>query len=339
MLRDLFQDITNKSGEEWVLSAVVVAAVVLLSGWIRGAMLKSAERRQHDFAKIALTRLAPFAPAILIALGLRLLSETVPLEGKVPQILAASGNALLIAVLFWLIRRVALLFVEWAVTRSGVDPALRRDFMPLITHVVSLVILAAGIITLLRQFGFDVFSLMAALGVGTLAVGMAAKDTLANMISGFVVMVDRNLGPGDRVNLGGQIGDVQSIGWRSTRLLMPDGNALIVPNSDLVTNKIINLSSPSRALAANTMIRVPLEVPFERVRAICLDELKHVEGLAASRPGSAQLVSLADGHQLVQLGFWVEDLNDGANATTDINARLQSRLAREGVALLGPPKN
>jgi len=86
---------------------------------------------------------------------------------------------------------------------------------------------------ILHYFEKDVSSIIVSLGVGSLAVALAAKDTLANMISGFMIMTDRPFRIGDRIMLeSGEKGDVYDIGLRSTKILTFD-NTLISPEGGL----------------------------------------------------------------------------------------------------------
>ena len=97
--------------------------------------------------------------------------------------------------------------------------AVEKDFLPLIEKISTIFIFLIGIIVVLKHFNYDVLSLVTALGIGSLAIGLAAKDTLANMISGFTIMVDRPFRVGDRIQLSsGEVGDVLEIGLRSTKI-------------------------------------------------------------------------------------------------------------------------
>jgi MscS family membrane protein len=181
-----------------------------------------------------------------------------------------------------------------------------------------------------------VLSLLTALGVGSLAVGLAAKDTLANMIAGFTLIIDRNLKPGDRINLSGSTGEVDEIGLRSTRIRTGDGNVLIVPNSELVNTKILNLSMPTLETSASTEIRVPYWASFQDVRKICLQALEETPRVSKTRGRSVLLKSLADGHQVIQIGFWVEDASESGSVLSQVHETILGRLQSSRIALMHP---
>jgi small-conductance mechanosensitive channel len=93
------------------------------------------------------------------------------------------------------------------------------------------------------------------LGVGSLAIALAAQETISIMISGFIIMIDRPFRIGDRIRIGTDIlGDVVAIGIRSTKIMDFDRNITIVPNNDIVKSRIINLTYP------NILTRVLVEV-------------------------------------------------------------------------------
>ncbi|NDD92895.1 hypothetical protein EBZ37_12500, partial [bacterium] len=180
-------------------------------------------------------------------------------------------------------------------------------FIPIVRNLVTLVALMLGTILVLQHFGYDVWSLITALGVGSLAVGLAAKDTLSHMISGFILIIDRNLRPGDRVSFSGATGTVEEIGLRSTRIVTPAGNSWIVPNSELVNTKILNFSLPSTATKVSTSVKVALETPLELVRTTGTEILHLTPGADVRRGLDVRVQSLLEGQQTLEISFWTSD--------------------------------
>jgi small-conductance mechanosensitive channel len=269
---------------------------------------------------------------IVYLVAFKLVLDVVPLHPKLADWLNHAVYVFGVYVVLWLVRRLAMLGIEWSAVRAQASATLQQGFLPLMRNVVTLFIFFSGAIMVLKHFNYDVMSLITALGVGSLAVGLAAKDTLSNMISGFTLIIDRNLHPGDRISLAGATGEVEEIGLRSTRIRTGNGSMLIVPNAELVNTRILNLSQPTRAVAGSVSVRVSAKVPFEQVRKLCLEV---VGGLERAKRGSVHLASLADGHQLVNVGFWVDDLDQEGAAVSELNEKLQARFAREGIPLLG----
>lgn len=273
---------------------------------------------------------------IIYVLAIKGAIDTAPLSPKIEIWADHFAYLLTILILLNILRRALLVAIEWSAMRTVTSSTIQLGFIPLLKNIVTLFIFFMGAIMTLKHFNYDVMSLLTALGVGSLAVGLAAKETLSNMISGFTLIIDRNLTPGDRVNLSGYVGDVDEIGLRSTRIRLPNGSTLIVPNADMVNSKIINLSVPTRAQSASSLFRVSLEIPLSQIREIALACMKEVPGIAQQLGQFVHVTSIADGIQTINAGFWVQDLDQEGRALSDFNERLITALTQRGIALQSP---
>jgi small-conductance mechanosensitive channel len=187
------------------------------------------------------------------------------------------GEAILYTVLALLILRVVLgilrEIVEWYLEKLSSEGAsnLKNTLGPLTSKVMNVLFGMVAIIIVLDHFGINIGSLLVSLGVGSLAVALAAQDTLANMISGFVILVDRPFRVGDRIEIAsGLVGDVTEIGLRSTKVLNFDNNVIILPNAELVKGRIVNFSYPAHPMRMQLRFDVAYGTDIERVRTILL---------------------------------------------------------------------
>jgi small-conductance mechanosensitive channel len=202
-------------------------------------------------------------------------------------------------------RRFGFALLDWAMARRGSEELVRTGFFPLLRNTLTLVLVLSGLIVVLQYFGFDVMGLVTALGVGSLAVGLAAKDTLSNMISGFTIIIDHNFQPGDRVSVGGSSGEVDEIGLRSTRIRTPSGTTWVVPNSELVNTKILNQGSRTQGIQASTRIRVSLGSDFSEASRLASRIASGIPAIDGRREVRVSLQALADGFQTIEVSFWV----------------------------------
>ncbi len=132
--------------------------------------------------------------------------------------------------------------------------------VPLLDLTVKLFVILLGSYSLLIIWGINPMGWLASAGIVGIAVGFAAKDTLANLFAGFFILVDRPYKIGDYVNLdSGERGRVTNIGLRSTRLLSRDDIEIILPNAIIANAKIVNESGGP---IKNIRIRVPLGVAY-----------------------------------------------------------------------------
>ena len=117
-----------------------------------------------------------------------------------------------------------------------------------VARILRVGVLLVGTITLLGEFGFPVASLLAGVGVGGIAVALAAQKTVENLFGSISILADAPFRVGDRVSFDGVTGAVLSVGLRSTRLRTDDQRLIVMPNGKLADMRIENLSTFNRPL-------------------------------------------------------------------------------------------
>ena len=148
---------------------------------------------------------------------------------------------------------------------------------------------------MLEHFGQSVTSLVTILGAGSLALGLAAQDTISNMISGFIIMIDRPFRLGDRVKIPtGETGDVYEIGLRSTKILDFDHNVLIVPNNELIKTKIVNFGYPDAETRVAVDVIAAYGSDIELVKNILLKIARSQPNVLSDPAPEAFLMKLGD---------------------------------------------
>lgn len=226
------------------------------------------------------------------------------------------------------------IFLSWYTTESRHPTAegLAKEFGPLFGKVGKVFIAVVGVITILQHFGVNVASLVVSLGVGSLAVGLAAQDTLANMFAGFTLMLDRPFKVGDRVRLAtGEVGDVQAIGIRATHIRTLDETILVVPNSALVKERLTNLTWPDRHLTVRLELSVPHDSDFSLVRKILTDSALASPHVDLSRPPVALVARFGEFAVVWLLVFWARDYTEEGLARSEVHEEIHRRLGEAGI--------
>ncbi|MBE3595940.1 MAG: mechanosensitive ion channel family protein [Hydrogenibacillus sp.] len=169
-----------------------------------------------------------------------------------------------------IVRVVILVFVAWGfynltdrsaewVRRLGMRHGVefRTMLLPLISHVFRFLVLAVAFTVLLQEFGYRIDSLIAGLGLGGLAVSLAAKDTLSNLFGGAVILFEKTFAVGDWIETPAVSGTVEEITIRSTKIRTFDQGLVIIPNSLLVGGAIKNWSKMGKR---RILFNLPLEI-------------------------------------------------------------------------------
>jgi MscS family membrane protein len=208
------------------------------------------------------------------------------------------------------------------------------EFGPLLSKLGSIFIALVAVITLLERFGINVASLVVSLGVGSLAVGLAAQDTLANMFAGFTLMLDRPFRIGERIQLAsGEVGDVETIGMRATRIRTTDDVMLVVPNGLLVKDRLLNLSHPSRRLVTKVEVGVAFGAEVGRVRRLLEDAVHAADAVDHGSPPRVLLSRFGDLGLYFTVTFRARDYTEQAQARSEVLEGIHRRLAEAGVEI------
>ncbi|MFT4054675.1 MAG: mechanosensitive ion channel [Novosphingobium sp.] len=158
--------------------------------------------------------------------------------------------------------------------------------MGLIRLLVSVVVFAVAAVVLLDNIGVNVTGLVAGLGVGGIAIGLAAQGIFADLFAALAIIFDRPFSKGDQISFGTSSGVIEAIGLKSTRIRAYTGELRIISNKNLLDKEILNVSGRDHIRLPFT-IGVAYETPPETLARIpgILTELVEVEGGKASRAG------------------------------------------------------
>lgn len=158
--------------------------------------------------------------------------------------------------------------------------------MGLIRLLVSVVVFAVAIVVLLDNLGVNVTGLVAGLGVGGIAIGLAAQGIFADLFAALAIIFDRPFNKGDQISYGGSSGTIESIGLKSTRIRAYTGELRIISNKNLLDKEILNVSGREHIRLPFT-IGVAYETSPEKLARIpaILTELVEALGGKAARAG------------------------------------------------------
>jgi len=137
-------------------------------------------------------------------------------------------------------------FVTWIIKRTPTK--LDDDLYPLFSQLINIILFGSAIITTLIKLGVDINAILTACGAGSLAIALAVKDSIANILAGFIIMIDRPFLINDKINLNGEDLIVLEIGLRRTifESRKEKVSILIICNLDLIKTKIYNYSMVKR---------------------------------------------------------------------------------------------
>lgn len=219
------------------------------------------------------------------------------------------------------------------------DTTLDDEFIPLLDRTLKIVIYTLAILMVLDHFGVDIKGLIAVLGVGSLAVALAAQDTLANMIGGITIMIDRPFRVGDMVRFpDGRRVVAHEIGIRSTKFLTYDNTLVIVPNAELIKSTIHNITYPMPMVRVVVDVGVGYDSDMKKVREIILEEAaRHSDVLTDPEP-EFFFLNFGDSSLDVSLRCHVARAERHRRTSSELRVQILERFRTEGVEIPFPQR-
>ena len=211
-------------------------------------------------------------------------------------------SAIVIFLVFWGVLRATRPALARIFTRAGFDPALAG----MLQNVYRLVLLTFGVIMAVNQLGINVAAALAGLGVVGLTIGFAAKDTLSNVMAGFLIFFDKPFHAGDWISLGDNYGKVVEVTMRTTRLLALNNTSVIIPNETIINQVLVNHSATGR-----TRIDVPVSIngkgDLNNTRESIVRAVRQVDGVLDNPPPEVVVKSITGSTMDLLVYAWIAD--------------------------------
>ena len=218
------------------------------------------------------------------------------------------------------------------------DQALSEQALILLKRLSRIVLLVAGSIILLAHFGIDMLAVSATLGLTGFAIALAAKDTITNIISGIVIMIDHPFSIGDRIDIPtlGIWGDVVEIGMRTTKVITRDNRLVLVPNSVVVDQNVVNYSLPDPTYRLQTDIGIGAGEDVGQIVRILKESVEQVEGVLADKAVDILFTGFGDSSNTFRVRWWVASYADKRRVTHQVCTAIQNAGTKEGIDMPNP---
>ncbi|HOJ18062.1 MAG TPA: mechanosensitive ion channel [Ignavibacteriaceae bacterium] len=217
---------------------------------------------------------------------------------------------------------------------------LTGSLFPLLSKISKVLTFIIVFIIVLAKFKVDISAFVVSLGVGSLAIALAAQETLSNMISGFIVMVDRPFRIGDRVKIGNDvIGDVTEIGIRSTKIIDFDNNLIIIPNNDVAKSRIVNLSYPSNLTRVLVDVGVAYGTDVNLVKELLLKSTESNPLVSNEIKPEAFFINFGDSSLDFRLAVRTQNYNNAFQLGCDLREKIYTLFNENNVSIPFPQRD
>jgi small-conductance mechanosensitive channel len=320
----------------WLLLALllqIIASVVLRNGQ-PDALLRLAVSLVLAWSVIGVVshlvqdpRIARFIAIVAwIIAALNILSLLVPTANLLDQ-MALNVGSLRVSVLL-LLKATAVLFIAiWLANllaraleaRLRAFPGITPAMQVLASKLTRATLLTIAVLLALGTVGIDLTAFAVFSGAVGVGLGFGLQKVVSNLISGVILLLDSSIKPGDVIELPGTYGWITQLNARYVSLVTRDGTEHLIPNEDLITQRVVNWTYSNERVRLNVPVGVSYKADLREVRPICIAAAQTVDRVLADPPPLCLLTGFGDSTINLELRFWINDPRAGvANVKSDV---------------------
>jgi len=321
---------------------IAFVSLLLASQLLLALLIRIAHRTSSEYDEAYLRSIRSKINLLVLVISLAFATKRIsslPISAKQTLLqLYFAAIVLIIAVIVWKLIDYLVLWYQDLAEKSG-QTKHREAALQLAQRTGKILVVIVSILLVMDRFGINVTALVTALGIGGLAISLAAQDTLSNMISGIMLLMDQPFRIGDRIEIQGLTtglstwGDVVDIGLRSTRIRTDDNRMVIVPNLNISKNQVINYTFPDPRYRAQMDIGVSNGSDLQGVREVITQAVRSVEGVCADKPLDILLIEFNELKVTLRVRWWIESYIDARQEYDKVNEAIYLALKEAKIDL------
>lgn len=330
------------------LAGIAAFAIALFAGVSLSAFLQSERTRawlnrlglEKNFVSIVTSVLSLVTLASGFIAGLNLLGLPIDWDMPIPGLGLSVAHiirlVILLVAVFWFSSASKRFLFNRYLTQMGTDRALQYALAQIIGHAV----LVVGIFIVLQNTGGDFSALTIFAGAAGVGVGFGLQNIASNFISGLVILAERPIKIGDRVEVEGATGLVTEIRARSTTILTNDNIAVIVPNSRFIEKAVTNWTHGDPKVRFRIPVSVACGSDVQKVTGLLISIAKaHPAALAKPEP-SVFFGGFGDSALNLELVVWSEEMSCRPRRfKSDLNFAIERRFREAGIEIPFPQRD
>ncbi|HAT6349079.1 TPA: mechanosensitive ion channel [Legionella pneumophila subsp. pneumophila] len=204
-----------------------------------------------------------------------------------------------------------------------------------IASILTYVGFSIAVISGLLVAGFNFTGLAIIAGALSVGIGLGLQSIVNNFVSGIILLIEKPIRPGDRINIDGVEGFVKKIRVRSTQILTPVNEDIIIPNSDLITRRVVNYMLTDNYWRVNCEVSVAFGTNLNLVKDILLEIAnKHDDVVKSGRNKPVVLfTSFADSALTFQLWCMIKDVNKKSTVKSELNFSIEEAFRKHDISI------
>jgi len=319
----------------WLLeltSSLLTAWVVIriASGLIRNEMLSRCVRvTAWGLAALNILDLVEPTAKFLDSLAITFASVRISALGVIK-------GAFVLALLLWLAIVLTDALERQIRKSTSLTPSLQVLFVKFLKVFLIVTAIAAGV----NAIGVDLTAFAVFTGALGLGIGFGLQKVISNLVSGVILLLDRSIKPGDVITVGNTFGWVNTMGARYTSLLTRDGIEHLVPNEDLITQRVENWSYSDNMVRLSLLFGVHYDSDVKKARELALEAAAECDRVLKTPAPVCSMTEFGDSSVNFRLRIWISDPQNGTgNVRGDVLMRLWDKLHEHNIEIPYPQRD
>ncbi len=261
-------------------------------------------------------------------------------------ILNVGTTPLTLSILFYLVIFLVLLFYltgklkKWVVERVLAKRAIDIGVREAVGSLVRYVVISIGLVIVLQTTGIDLSALTILAGALGIGIGFGLQNITNNFVSGLIILFERPIKVGDRIEVGNVAGDVVNISARATTVVTNDNIAIIVPNSEFISSTVINWSYTDRDVRFNVPVGVSYNSDPEVVGKLLLEVAHDHAGVLKEPKPDVLFQEFGESSLNFVLRVWTRDYTTRPGIfRSELNYRISKKFREHGVEIPFPQRD
>ena len=243
---------------------------------------------------------------------------------------------IILVLLVYVTSKLKNLIIHRLLAKSNIEVGVRVAVASLVRYII----LFIGFIVILQTAGINLSSitvLFGALGVG---IGFGLQNITNNFVSGLIILIERPIKVGDRIEVSGITGDVVNISMRATTIITNDNISIIIPNSEFVSSTVINWSHTDRNVRFNFSVGVAYREDPQNIKRLLLQVANENDGVLKQPPPDVLFDEYADSAMVFNLRVWTREYTDRPNILkSQLYYEIHKKFNENGVEIPFPQRD
>ncbi len=319
--------------------AILRIAASLLSAWVIIRLLTSVVREPNiaRFIAVVAWTIAALNVFSLLHPTLALLDSLAVQFGNVRiSILLLIKAVALLALLLWLALSASGLLEKRIHDLHGLTPSIQV----LLSKALKITLIVSAVLAALGSLGISLAAFAFFGGAIGLGVGFGLQKVVSNLVSGVILLLDRSIKPGDVIEVGQTYGRIRSLGARYVSVLTRDNTEYIIPNEDLITNRVINWSFTDKLVRLKIGFGVAYGSDVHEVMRLVTEVASRVPRVLDHPEPVCQLKNFGDSSIDMELRIWIKDPESGvSNVSSDIRVAIWDTFKKHHIEMPFPQRD